>query len=174
MSGGDPGVDAVVGCIASLSFSQVAPWVGSLETCGFQGRKIVIYLHVDAQTRGELEDRGFELYDAAPLHGESHRNLRKNSNPEEISVNRFFYLWYFLSRVGLNPPIRNVIATDASDVIFQQDPSGWLEQHMGTKRLVVGSESLRFDDEPWGAATMVDCFGPQVWDAYRHNIIYNA
>jgi len=174
MSGGDPGVDAVVGCIASLSFSQVAPWVGSLETCGFQGRKIVIYLHVDAQTRGELEDRGFELYDAAPLHGESHRNLRKNSNPEEISVNRFFYLWYFLSRVGLNPPIRNVIATDASDVIFQQDPSGWLEQHMGTKRLVVGSESLRFEDEPWGAATMVDCFGPQVWDAYRHNIIYNA
>ena len=174
MPGSNPRVDAVVGCIASLSFSQIAPWVGSLENCGFQGRKIVIYLHADDHTLGELKERGFEIYDAAPLHGAAHRNLRKNSDPEEVSVNRFFYLWYFLSRVAPDPPIRNVIATDASDVIFQLNPSDWLEQHMGSKKLVVGSESLRFEDEPWGAATMRECFGPQVWEAYRRNIIYNA
>lgn len=174
MPGGDTAVDAVVGCIASLSFSQIAPWVGSLETCGFQGRKIVIYLHVDGDTLSELKERGFEIYDAAPLHGESHRNLRKNSDPEEISVNRFFYLWYFLSRVAPDPPIRNVIATDVSDLIFQGNPSDWLERHMGAKKLVVGSESLRFQDEPWNASTMVECFGSHIWEAYRHSIIFNA
>lgn len=166
--------DAVVGCIASLSFAQLAPWVGSLESCGFQGRKIVIYLFADNDTLCELRERGFEIYDAALLHGKAHPSLRKNSDPEEISVNRFFYIWYFLTQVAAMPPIRNLICTDASDVIFQCNPSDWLEKHMGTNKLVVGSEGLRFEDEPWGASTMRECFGPQVWDAYRRNTIYNA
>lgn len=166
--------DAVVGSIASLSFDQIAPWVGSLEACGFQGRKIVLYLDIDDHTLGELKDRGFETYDAALLHCDTHPKLGKDSNPEEISVNRFFYLWYFLSQVAPDPPIRNVISTDASDVIFQRNPSDWLEKHIGAKKLVVGSESLRFEDEPWGASTMLECFGPRIWEAYRTRTIYNA
>jgi hypothetical protein len=174
MSDRDAKVDAVVGCIAGLSFAQLAPWIGSLEASGFRGRKIVIYLYVHDDTLAELRERGFEIYDAAPLHGEAHRNLRRNSDPEEISVNRFFYIWHFLSQVAPEPQIRNVISTDASDVIFQRNPTDWLEKHLGQKKLVVGSESLRFEDEPWGASTMMECFGSRVWEAYRRNLIYNA
>ena len=52
--------DLVVGCIAGLSFHQIAPWVGSLEACGFQGRRVVIHTGADAATIEALTRRGFE------------------------------------------------------------------------------------------------------------------
>jgi hypothetical protein len=172
IDGGDS--DAVVGCIAGLSLQQIAPWLSSLERSGFRGRRFLIHLDSDAQLVTELDRRGYETYDASFLHG-SANSLKENPLPDEISVNRFYYIWHFLSRMAGAPNgIRYLIATDVRDVIFQRNPSDWLERHMGRTRLLAGTESLRFEDEPWGAQTMQDCFGPQVWDEYRHKLIYNA
>ncbi len=170
----DSSADAVVGCIAGLSFEQIAPWVNSLERCGFCGRKIVIYLRTDPDAIAELSRRGYETYDASILHAKGNARFKKDSDPEEISVNRFFYIWYFLTQVAAAAPTRYLIATDVTDVIFQKNPSEWLERNLGDKRLLVGCESLPFEAEPWGAATMRECFGPHVWEAWRNKLIYNA
>jgi hypothetical protein len=175
MTGAGPNaLDAVVGCMSGLSFEQIAPWVGSLDACGFQGRRSLIHLRADPQTLAELHQRGYETYDASTLHGAGNRLLKANPRDAEISVNRFYYIWYFLSRAAVAPPPRYVIAIDVGDVVFQRNPSLWLEQHLGDKRLVVGCESLQFEDEPWSAQTMQECYGPHVWEAYRHKLIYNA
>ncbi|MEO8371601.1 MAG: hypothetical protein ABI806_20605 [Candidatus Solibacter sp.] len=165
--------DAVVGCISGLNLNQLAPWMGSLDTCGFSGRRIIIHLGCDPSVVAELCRRGWEAYDASVLHGPRDRKLREDPTPDEISVNRFYYIWHFLSK-DTGPPIRHLIAVDARDVIFQRNPSHWLESHLGEKRLVVGCESLHFEDEPWNAETMRNSFGPEVWEAYRRNLIYNA
>jgi len=170
---GQPPTDAVVGCIAGLSFDQIAPFLYSLDACGFTGRRIIIHVAADPETLERLAARGCELYDASVLHTPGSRMFRENGAPDEISVNRFYYIWHFLSRAAAQP-IRYLLAVDARDVVFQRNPSTWLEQNMGGKRLVVGCESLRFEDEPWNAETMRDAFGPEVWEAYRHNLIYNA
>ena len=167
-------VDVVVGCISGLCFEQIAPWVGSLDACGFRGRRVVIHFRVDSQTVAELNRRGYETYDASRLHGVGNRGLKKNPQADEISVNRFYYVWYFLSQAAVVPSTRYLMAVDVGDVVFQRNPSLWLEQNLGQKRLVVGCESLRFEDEPWGAQTMLECYGPHVWEAHRRQLIYNA
>ena len=166
--------DAVVGCISGLSFEQIAPWVGSLDACGFSGRRIVIHIQGDPQTVEQLNRRGYETYDASCLHDGRNQSFSKTARPAEISVNRFFYIWYFLSQVSVVSSSRYLIATDVTDVVFQLDPRLWLEENLGSKRLVVGSKSLRFEDEPWNAQTMQESYGPHVWNAYRSNLIYNA
>jgi hypothetical protein len=166
--------DVIVGCISGLSFEQIAPWVGSLNACGFDGRRVVIHFRGDRRTVAELNRRGYETYDAACLHSEGNGIFKKNAQNDEISVNRFYYIWYFLSQFGLTQSARYLMAMDVSDVVFQRNPSRWLEQNLPQKRLVVGCESLRFEDEPWGAQTMQECYGPHVWEAYRSRLIYNA
>jgi hypothetical protein len=167
-------LDTVVGCISGLCFEQIAPWVGSIEACGFRGRRVVIHFHVDPQTVAELNRRGFETFDAACLHGAGNRKFPENATADEISVNRFYYIWYFLSRLAPAADTRYLMTMDVTDVVFQLNPSRWLEGNLGQKRLVVGCESLQFEDEPWGAQTMQECYGPHVWEAYRRNLIYNA
>ncbi|MGZ7090378.1 MAG: hypothetical protein ACXVKH_12995 [Candidatus Angelobacter sp.] len=167
-------MDAVVGCISDLRFEQIAPWVVSLDACGFRGRRVVIHFRVDSQTVAELNQRGYETYDASCLHNTGNRILKKNSGNDEISVNRFYYIWHFLSQSAVRPYPRYLMAMDVSDVIFQRNPSLWLEQNLGQKRLVVGCESLCFENEPWAAQTMQECYGPHVWEAYRRKLIYNA
>jgi hypothetical protein len=134
----------------------------------------VIHYRVDSQTVAELKRRGYETYDASCLHSDRNRILTKNARPREISVNRFYYIWYFLSQLPVAPEARYLITVDVKDVVFQRNPSQWLEQNLGEKRLVVGCESLRYEDEPWGAETMPKCYGPHVWKAYQRNLIYNA
>ena len=174
MAGNSSYLDTVVGCISGLSFEQIAPWVGSLESCGFQGRRVVIHVRTDPQTIAELCRRGYETYDASGLHTGAAGHLKENPEHDEISVNRFYYIWYFLSKRAPVPAGRYLIATDATDVIFQKNPSLWLERNLGEKRLVAGCESLQFEHEPWGAQAMQDCYGPHVWETYRHRLIYNA
>jgi len=166
--------DAVVGCISGLRFEQIAPWVGSLDACGFRGRRIVIHVGTAPQTVAELDRRGYETYDASCLHSAGNGILNEHPRHAEISVNRFYYIWYFLSQIAVVSDPRYVMAIDVGDVVFQRNPSLWLEQNLGKKRLVVGCESLRFEDEPWNGGTMQDCYGPHVWKAYRHKLIYNA
>lgn len=167
--------DAVVGCISGLSLEQITPWMNSLEDCGFRGRRIVIHIGTDAGLAEEVRRHGYETYDASCLHGTNDPRMKESPLPEEISVNRFYYIWYFLSKVApAANKIRYVVATDVRDVIFQRDPSEWIERNIGGKRILAGTESLLFEDEPWGAQTMQDAFGPQVWQDYRHKLIYNA
>jgi hypothetical protein len=166
--------DAVVGCISGLRFEQIAPWVASLDACGFRGRRIVIHVRADSETVAELDRRGYETYDAWYLHSAGNCILKQNPQHAEISVNRFYYVWYFLSQIAVASYPRYVMAIDVGDVVFQRNPSLWLEQKLEGKRLVVGCESLRFEDEPWNAQTMQECYGPHVWEAHRHKLIYNA
>jgi hypothetical protein len=167
-------LDVVVGCISGLCFEQIAPWVGSLDACGFKGRRVVIHLHVDPQIVMELKRRGYETYDASCLHTGWNGILKENSQDAEISVNRFYYIWYFFSQIARPANCRYLMSVDALDVVFQRDPSLWLEQNLRDKRLVVGCESLHYEDGPWNSKTMQQCFGPHVWNSYRRRLIYNA
>jgi hypothetical protein len=86
---------------------------------------------------------------------------------------RFFHIWKYLT--SLDPAaFRFVIATDVGDVVFQSDPSRWLEEHLGGNRIVASSESLLHKDEPWGRESTSKCFGPEVWDTVRSKPVLNA
>jgi hypothetical protein len=60
------------------------------------------------------------------------------------------------------------------DVVFQANPSDWLEQHLGDKSLNVGSESVRFQDEPWGNGIVANAFDGSVYEYVKLRTVYNA
>src|SRR4029453_17306794 len=143
-----PAKDLVIGCITDYDFGQILPWVASLESCGFRGDKAMIVYNAAFGLVDQLVERGF-LVITFDRDERSGRFSFEDSVGEQILVSRFFHIWCLLSdRVGVG--YRYVVCADVKDVVFQANPSDWLEQHLGDKSLNVGSESVRFTDEPWG------------------------
>jgi hypothetical protein len=89
-----------------------------------------------------------------------------------IVVERFLHMWYFLKK--LQGQYRYIVATDVKDVIFQGNPSDWLEKNMGDAQINVACESIRYKDEEWGAHNMFKAFGAVLHDHTKDNLIYNA
>ena len=161
--------DMVVGCITGYHFAQIEPWVVSLERSGFSGRKMMIVYNVGVEIVTELQRRGFAVTHFARTSDGYHYKDRFN-----ICIDRFLHLWQLLSHPKDAADVRYVITTDVKDVVFQTDPAQWLERHLGDRMINVGSESLRYRDEPWGYRNMLESFGPVLQEHAAPNIIYNA
>jgi hypothetical protein len=88
-------------------------------------------------------------------------------------------MWVFLN--GLSDEVkkqyRYIISTDVGDVVFQSNPSVWLEQNLGntTYKINAATESLKYKDEiMWGAQNMRESFGDAAYEHVKERLIYNA
>ena len=162
--------DIVVGCITGYDFEKIKPWVNSLDTCGFTGTKAMICYNVDYETTEELVKRGYTIF--AFKKNDTARRFEYKDN-FSIVVERFYHLWYFLK--GLKGQYRNIITTDVKDVVFQTNPSLFLERVIKDgKKINVACESIRYKDEEWGNANLFKSFGSLIHDHNKDNLIYNA
>ncbi len=168
-----PRRDAVIGCITKYTFAKIKVWAASLQASGFEGRKVVISTNVDQTVLDELIRRGFEVYNLDALDEKTRTKLPVANSKHEISVNRFFYIWHTLKRMGPEG-IRYVILTDVRDIVFQKNPSDWLVRNMRGKKLAVSSETVRYKEERWNLATLAQAFGPELRDVMSERILYNA
>jgi len=156
-SGGNAMKDLVVGAIAHYSWEKIEPWVVSLERSGYSGKKAVIAYNLAPDLIERLIARGFYIRHVG-------HHIRS------FIVDRHFFLWQLLHELEA----RYVIATDTRDLIFQTNPSTWLQEHLFPSRLIVGSECLAHKDEPWGNQTMKLFWGSDVHAWMKDKTIYNA
>lgn len=165
-------MDLVIGAVTGYSFSQIKNWVNSLDRCGFKGTKAMLCYNIKFDVAQELARRGYAI-------------LAFNQDPEtkdlvysgefNIVRERFLHLWYFLNRLENKSDYRYVIATDVKDVIFQRNPSEWLENNLiDPWKINVACESIHYKDEPWGRNNLYQSFGPLIYDQFQNNLIYNA
>ena len=85
--------------------------------------------------------------------------------------------------------IGRVIITDVRDVIFQNNPTVWLDEEeqeapfrgdremlifLPKKFIVLGSENMAYGDEPWNTHNMECAFGPFFIDRMRGEPVYCA
>jgi hypothetical protein len=161
--------DIVVGCITGYTFDKIKPWVNSLDTCGFDGTKAMICYNVDYETVDELVKRNYTIL-AFKKNDEKKRFEYKEDF--SIVVERFLHLWFLLKR--FKGQYRNIITTDVKDVIFQTNPSIWLENNLGDKEINVACESIRYQDEEWGSHNLMKSFGALIHEHNKENLIYNA
>lgn len=64
-----------------------------------------------------------------------------------------------------------MIAADVRDVIFQGDPSSWLQEHIGGMRINVGSEGFLLGDEFWNRDVLLQSYGQLVLqETQRHYV----
>lgn len=151
--------DMLIGSIANYSVNNIKNWVNSINLSGFAGDKLALCYNLSDDVIEFLENHGFHC----------HKCQLKESH---IFVQRFFDQWHLLSQLDLSE-YRFIIATDTRDVIFQSNPSVWLEQNLVDKKILVSSECIRFMDEDWGNKTLKSCYG-HLYDEYSRNIVYNA
>jgi hypothetical protein len=161
--------DLIVGVVDRYNWDQIKYWANSIKKSGFTGHKAVLVYNMDSGTVKKLTDEGFMIigcnqYDET--NGFTHDNSRGS-----VMVDRFFHLYGFLNI--FNEPVKNVIMTDVRDVIFQSNPSNWIDKNF-FGNILVGSENLKYKDEPWGKNNLQQTFGQYFLDIHGDNEIYCA
>ena len=152
--------DIVIGFITGYKFEKIAPWVNSLLQSGFQGQKWMICYNIEQEVIDKLKSLGFNVH-----------NFIVEGQFNIVNI-RFLHIWQLLKTLPKKP--RYIINTDVADVIFQSDPSIWLEANLKDKKLCVASESLKYKDEAWGIHNMYQSFGPIAAEHMADRAIYNA
>ncbi len=169
--------DLVIGAITGYDWQSISPWVNSLMRCGYTGKKAMLCYNISFDVVDKLTERDFTVF----TFGKDEANKRYFYKPSfSIVVERFFHMWYFLHK--LKGQYRYMVTTDVKDVIFQKDPSEWLEQnnwqyndeYKPENVINVASESIRYKDENWGRQNFLDSFGPVVYESIKDNVIVNA
>lgn len=163
-------MDCVIGCSTNYDWAKIKYWVNSINESGFTGDKVMILMNCDKETVSKVSDAGFDII----AFGQDDKgNLVYNSNMM-VHVERFYHIYQHLK----NKDYRYVITTDVKDVIFQKNPSVWLEEWLGNDSasddLVFSSESMKYKDEPWGDQNLRETFGTQIYEDFKDNTIYNV
>jgi hypothetical protein len=165
--------DLVIGALSGYSFEDVQYWVNSLDRSGFRGHKLVIVYEAAYEIVDQLLNREYQVITFSqddrkdqyfyPVEGFRH---------EDSSIDRFYQIWRFLQ---LNSSFyRFVISVDTRDVIFQTNPSVWLEENLGDMKLNVGYEGLQIFSEPWNSEMVLKSYGPDIYQQLSINTIVNA
>jgi hypothetical protein len=160
----------IIGAMANYEFEQVRPWVKSVSLCRFKGDKVMLVSKCSSLTIDKLVNEGFQVLDVGKNDDVRRLAIREPKLP--IHVERFLHIYNYLTETWRD--YEYVISTDVKDVVFQTDPAEWLGNNLGIKKIVAGSESLRYRDEPWGDENLRQTYGPFIYELFRNNEIYNV
>ena len=159
--------DLIVGCATNYNWSQLKYWVNSINASGFTGDKVLILMNCDKDTVEKVSNAGFDII----AFGQDDKgNLVYNSSMM-VHVERFFHIYKLIK----DKEYRFVITTDVKDVVFQKNPSEWIEKNLSeTQDLIFSSESIQYKNEPWGNQNLLETFGSQIYEDFKNGIIFNV
>lgn len=152
--------DLIISGFTGYRFENILPYIKSIDRHCSSADLVMVVGQTDKGTITKLTDMGWKV------------ELVPNVSEVPIHVLRFLPMYEYLYNNYKN--YRYVVSTDVKDVIFQSDPFIWLQDNLGTKKLVAGSEALKYCDEPWGNDNLRSTYGDYVFDRFAQNPIYNV
>lgn len=156
--------DLIIGAFRGYTYNQVKPWIDSINECGFTGDKVLIALGTTPETINKIAQAGFTVIDGG------------NEPPRMMfHMERFVHINRFLNDYHMN--YRFVITTDVRDVIFQTNPSDYLEEILIDSVFIdaiASSEAIRVKNEPWNRDNIIKCFGQMYYDQISDNEVLNV
>lgn len=144
----------IIGCITKYGIEQIRPFVESIEQSGFKGDKLMLVYEITQDTIDYLNDRGWILIQSEPQ--------------QHIILQRFRDIYQILHQYETDI----IIWVDVKDIVFQKDPTEWLNKWM-RRDILVFSESLKFRDEDWAKLNAGTSF-PMEWEWLQNEEIYCA
>jgi hypothetical protein len=161
--------DLIIGAFTNYDWSKIKYWANSIDKSGFTGDKAVVVYNCDNKTIQELLNRNFRVW------GFTKDDQGNLSYPGQliIVVQRFLHLWQYLDGLSNIDEYRYVISTDVKDVVFQRNPSEWLEKYLDGKKICASSESICYENEPWGADNMQGSY-PGFYNRMKSQPIWNC
>lgn len=149
--------DLIISATTRYTKDQLYNYVESINRCGFTGDKIMVIYDVNDETIDYLKDNGWELF--------------KSELEGHIHMHRLITMYWVLKQ--LNRDYRYMITTDVRDVIFQWNPSEWLENKL-EKDILVSTENVLYEHESWGKKNILEGYNELLWDRYRNNLSCNV
>ena len=144
----------IVGCITKYGIEQIKPFVESIEQSGFNGEKLMLVYEITQDTIDYLKNKGWLLIQSEPQ--------------QHIILQRFRDMYQILHQYETDV----IIWVDVKDIIFQKDPTDWLNKWM-RRDILAFSESLKFADEAWARLNAGTSF-PMEWEWLQNEEIYCA
>ncbi len=144
----------ILGCITKYRPEDIRPYVESIHQSGFKGRKVMLVYDIPQETIDYLKSKGWELY--------------QNELQQHIILQRFRDIYKLLQSFG----DEIIIWTDVKDVIFQTDPTKWIEENMDGE-IMSFSECVIFKDDEWACVNAGTSF-PMEWEWLQHKPSYCA
>ena len=144
----------ILGCITKYKPQDIMPYVESIADSGYGGKKVMMVYDVPQDTIDYLKHMGWELYG--------------NELQQHIILQRFRDIYKLLEQF----PNETIIWTDVKDVIFQSDPTKWIEENKKGKILAF-SESITMKDDPWARVNSGTSF-PMEWEWLQNKTSYCA
>jgi len=163
------GKNLIIGAFTDYEWPQIAPWVKSLNQCGFQGDKVMIVFNASYETVGKLIEHDFK---PIVFNRDDAKKRVFYESANFVHIERFYIIYKFLLQSA--QPYDYVITTDVRDIIFQSDPVQWLRDNLNDKKLVAGGESIRYRDEAWNRQNLFETYGPQLYELFKDNEVYNV
>ena len=140
----------ILGCITKYKPEDIKPFVESIEQTGYDGKKIMMVYDVPQETIDYLKSKGWELY--------------QNELQQHIILQRFRDIYKLLQQF----PDEIVIWCDVKDVIFQTDPTQWIEYNMD-EPILAFSECIKMKDDPWACVNSGTSF-PMEWEWLQNKV----
>lgn len=149
--------DLVISAIANYLPEKIKIYVESLNDCGYDGDKVMICYNIPKETIDYLTEKGWECY-GAELQGHPH-------------MRRLIDMWWFLQNDTRE--WNHIITTDVRDIVWQTNPSLWLEKNLKTE-ILCASECITYENEEWGYKNIHEGYGSMFWNWIKENTIGNV
>ena len=134
----------IVGCITKYGIDDIRPYVESIDKSGFNGEKLMLIYDVSNDIIEYLTKKGWLII--------------QSELQEHIILQRFRDMYALLQEYQTDV----IIWTDVKDVIFQKDPTEWLNKWM-RRDILAFSECMIMQNEPWTCINSGTTF-PMEWE----------
>lgn len=144
----------IIGCITKYTVNDIKPYIQSINLSGYAGEKLMIVYDVTDEVIQYLQNNGW--------------GVMQSELQEHIILQRFRDISFLLEQHETDV----VIWTDVKDVVFQTDPTLWLDTNMKLPILAT-SEAIVFKDEEWAVVNAGTSF-PMEWTSLQNKVSYCA
>jgi len=149
--------DLIISAIANYTTDKIQAYINSINNCGFIGDKIMVVYNIPAETIEYLQQNGWQVIEGE-LSGHPH-------------MKRLVDIYWVLRQ--LKNEYRYVITTDVRDVVFQTNPSDYLEKNL-KKKILVSTENVLYKDEPWGIKNILEGYSELLLERFESNQTCNV
>lgn len=149
--------DLIISATTRYTHKELNNYIESIKYSGFNGDKIMVVYDVSEDTIRYLKQNGWEVF--------------KSQLQGHIHMHRLITMYLILN--SLEGEYRYVLTTDVRDVIFQKNPSEYLENNL-KKDILVSSENVKYKDEPWGTKNILEGYNQILLDRYSENTTCNV
>jgi len=156
--------DLIIGAFNNYTdYDVLKPWVQSIKDTGFTGDTVLFAIGTTPELVKKLIEEGVIVIPVP------------RNDKMMIHMQRFIHIYNFLKE---NDGVyRYVVSTDVRDVIFQFDPTKFMEDSVNSMfvtGIIASSESIKIKDEEWNRENIRKNFGDYFYNEVKENEVCNV